>query len=651
MQPAPHVPESAHSALLKLARQRTVNGMPRDSVEGMKATLKDALRSAHMELQSRLTSRLGQRAGDLDGLMKEVFEAAGDLGPRDSELDMLRASKAYVKPVKRYLGRCPDSKEDFFAYDAPLDETLEAMFPMVWTELKSTQEKMQGSAEKRQRAASSTATEYSEDLHISDVWDGVEFQKFMFKVCQVPGRMPLVFMFYYDGLEVANGLGQARTTHELGCFYWALLNLSQEKRMNSQYIRMATVCYKRAIGACGMHKVVSGPTESSEEGLSWVEWMIRLDKGLTLKTPDGPREFGGGTAMVAADTPAAAELMGTKKSVGPSTKGICRNCHASQVGKAHRAPNSFLASQPGWKRCCPNRSTKFRLRSAQDLKDFLQHLRNVQAGTMSRQALQDWMQDQGVNTFIHALWQLPHFSKLAGCPMDMMHIWMEGVARMNLGAISFWLHRVCKANLYELPDRMAQVARSARVSVHDFPHMNNSRIAHLSEGAEGSVPASDCSFPGTAAQISHVILHIPAIFGAMVPENQKQSQVWQLALLTCKIARLLWQRSFSTEDLLQLDKSIWLHDTLILGSPFLQHLWKPKNHYLSHIPLEILLWGPPRTYWCMAFEHENQSVKHGTQGNFANPVWSAAESKSLRVALVAEEAAEADRRAADRLSG
>ena len=39
----------------------------------------------------------------------------------------------------------------------------------------------------------------------------------------------------------------------------------------------------------------------------------------------------------------------------------------------------------------------------------------------------------------------------------------------------------------------------------------------------------------------------------------------------------------------------------------------------------------------MAFEHENQLVKHGAKGNFVDPLWDAAECKALRVALVAEE--------------
>ena len=119
----------------------------------------------------------------------------------------------------------------------------------------------------------------------------------------------------------------------------------------------------------------------------------------------------------------------------------------------------------------------------------------------------------------------------------------------------------------------------------------------------------------------------------MVPKEKQKEQVWQVALLMCKITRLLWQRSFSGQDVLELDKAIWLHDTTLLSCPYVQHLWKPKNHYLSHIPYEIVLWGPPRTYWCMNFEHANQMMKRGAAGNWANPCWSAADHKALIVAL------------------
>ena len=111
----------------------------------------------------------------------------------------------------------------------------------------------------------------------------------------------------------------------------------------------------------------------------------------------------------------------------------------------------------------------------------------------------------------------------------------------------------------------------------------------------------------------------------------------QVTLLVSKIARFLWLRSFTARDILDLDKTIWQHDTLLLGTPSLSHLWKPKHHYLSHVPLEILRWGPPRNYWCIPFEHENQLIKGGaSHSNFVNVLWSAADEKALKVALHAK---------------
>jgi hypothetical protein len=110
-----------------------------------------------------------------------------------------------------------------------------------------------------------------------------------------------------------------------------------------------------------------------------------------------------------------------------------------------------------------------------------------------------------------------------------------------------------------------------------------------------------------------------------------------VTLLLCKVCRLLWRRSFTAKDILAVDKAIWQHDELLLGTPSLSHLWKPKNHYLSHLPLEIIRWGPPRNYWCIPFEHENQLIKGGaSHSNFENVVWSAADIKALKVALAYE---------------
>ena len=168
----------------------------------------------------------------------------------------------------------------------------------------------------------------------------------------------------------------------------------------------------------------------------------------------------------------------------------------------------------------------------------------------------------------------------------------------------------------------------------DFPYLNTTRVEHLSQGMEGNKVSSTCSFPGNASQLGMFVRHAHGILQDLVPVSMKKDPVWQMGLLLFKIGNLLWQREFTNSDIVELDKLIWIHDTVMLGCPDLMHLWKPKNHYLSHIPLEIIQWGPPRNYWCMAFEHENQLIKGGvTHSNFANPCLSAADRKALWVAL------------------
>ena len=81
-----------------------------------------------------------------------------------------------------------------------------------------------------------TSDAFSEDLCIDDMVDGSAFGEFMVRLKISGSDIPLVFMFYYDGLEVVNGLGQARTTHELACFYWALLNVRPTNRVNHQQV-------------------------------------------------------------------------------------------------------------------------------------------------------------------------------------------------------------------------------------------------------------------------------------------------------------------------------------------------------------------------------------------------------------------------------
>jgi hypothetical protein len=152
--------------LLHLAKARVRHGTPRAVIEDMKQCLQDQMRAAHTRLTAEIQSRLGQQqAANLEELVQSVFEAGADLGARDSELALLRASPAYVKPVSRHLGKCPLTGEEFVAYDTPLDKNLEAMFATgLWDEIKSGAAKMMQSAASRPDELSAAGPEFSEGV-------------------------------------------------------------------------------------------------------------------------------------------------------------------------------------------------------------------------------------------------------------------------------------------------------------------------------------------------------------------------------------------------------------------------------------------------------------------------------------------------------
>lgn len=135
-------------------------------------------------------------------------------------------------------------------------------------------------------------------------------------------------------------------------------------------------------------------------------------------------------------------------------------------------------------------------------------------------------------------------------------------------------------------------------------------------------------------QIRYLAEDAPLVWAKLVTEQNKKTLEWRILTYLSKIVRMANQRSFSHNDVAELDKYIWWHDLIWLGSPELQHTWKPKNHYLSHLPLDILRWGPLVGFWCEPFEHENQFSKGAvTHGNYSNVLLSCAEGKALMVAI------------------
>ena len=303
-----------------------------------------------------------------------------------------------------------------------------------------------------------------------------------------------------------------------------------------------------------------------------------------------------------------------KEAVGPSTISICRGCHCHQHSPTnadlHDQPNSFLSGCPGWAAKCSGRKQVFKLRSKDDLLEYAQLVMKWERGVSDKTALADWLQRHGVNTFQTGFVRVPLYNPLKGAPMDAMHVLLiEGITRLVLGIVVLFLDRHWGVPVKRLLANIKKYAKKHNLGAGFSPKVNSTRAKHLRTGVKGNTPRSDTAFPGTAIQLKHLAEHATEILGPLVKKKYKKSPVWMCLAVHVEIVHVLMQRSFTMDDIHMLDRKIWTHDSIWLNAPELRRCWKPKNHFLRHFPLEILRWGPPKSYWCTPFEGENQDFK------------------------------------------
>ena len=97
------------------------------------------------------------------------------------------------------------------------------------------------------------------------------------------GSVRLAFILYYDDLEMVNPLGAFHGTHNLGMYYWALVNLDRSVRMSFDNLHLMTVALVSDIDYYGIEQIVSGLPGDSSFGSA----MTALDSGLAIQLADG----------------------------------------------------------------------------------------------------------------------------------------------------------------------------------------------------------------------------------------------------------------------------------------------------------------------------------------------------------------------------
>ena len=276
------------------------------------------------------------------------------------------------------------------------------------------------------------------------------------------------------------------------------------------------------------------------------------------------RQFScGGTFLIAADTPAANQLAGFKIAVGPSTVSVCRMWHCLQHSEdtskygPYRQPNSFLPSLGSdWK---ATTQQAFRLRDATEYAQL-----KAKVAKLGKAKAESELKNAGINSFT-AFERIPFVHVCTSFPIDVMHILLEGVIRVELAGLIYLMTRVF------LHWRVTISKLNGALKAHKF-HSGGKKISQfsgvLATGTGDKMPHSDATVWGTATQLMYFTLHSVEILGQFVPEEEwAETPAWASWLALVDILNVFLQNDFSKRDLENLDGLIVYHDTLFLDIP------------------------------------------------------------------------------------
>lgn len=238
--------------------------------------------------------------------------------------------------------------------------------------------------------------------------------------------------------------------------------------------------------------------------------------------------------------------------------------------------------------------------------------------------------EKGVNDFESPMHRIPLFDVTSMAPQDIMHVLAEGVLKTEIAAMLFTLVRKRKWGI-----TLSVINKACQA--YKWPpdhHAPNFRDVILEGHGTGNQarPKRGCHVHGTAGAVLDFTLHSLIILRPFI--QKLDDPVWTCWNLMVAITMMCMQHTFSLAQVQMLAGVIAEHQRVFLSIPEYSHLFKPKHHFCSHIPLDILRFGPARHYWCMRFEALNQVFKQIARGgNYIDTCKRCAEFFSMRCTL------------------
>ena len=523
----------------------------------------------------------------LDALIDPIMQASHAYrGKRAWKTGIAKVTSDYeVRPVRRQLCAASPDQEELFMYDVPIEQSLEreaqynpafAQYLVDWGERPSLPGGQYGSIN------DGTASREHPELGNPN-YNG-------------PAR--LAFCYYYDDVEVVNPIGTARTKHKLALHYAQLLNTPPDVCSELDTVFLVAVVLSSTQHDVGISTVVQGPRSEPMDGSSFGASMRRFHRGISIQLELGataaPTPFRGWLLVAAADALAAVDLVGFAQSFGPKSKCICWQCDAA--GANHKCAYNFLDD-------VPIIGSKFQLRTKAVYASDRQR-----CCALPEKAKEAAMKRIGVKTFNHAFTRIPYVCGVETLPKDLMHVELEGNLKVHL--YGFLYMAIRKYNWFTLK------MFNAAVKAFDFdgeqrpPPITTRQL----RGCRGGMPRRDGTVVMTAGQMLAFALASVEIFRPLLPAAAFASNEYAAWVAHIHYFQLLMARRFSDASIATLAAAIKTAQDLFLSiTGYRTYLWKPKNHFAQHFPVDTKRFGPPRNYWCMRFEAKNQEHKRAAK--------------------------------------
>ena len=407
----------------------------------------------------------------------------------------------------------------------------------------------------------------SDTSTLTDICDGSVFKTHpLFHV----DKKAVQIVAYFDEVELCNPLGSSSKKHKLGCIFFTLGNLHPRFRSKLKCIFVAAIATNPVIQKHGMNLFLQ-PFVQSMQTLS--------ENGLTVQICGESRLFKVNLLAFLADTLAAHALGGFKGSMSFARR-ICRSCMAT----TEQIQSDFTES-------------KFELRNASD--------HRIQVSSLVGSSYAANSVEYGIN-HSSELDKIPHFSVAENLPHDIMHDLFEGVVPYEMKLLLIHLIGTKKCfTVATFNDRLRRF---------DYGYIERSDIpSELDEKRFMQYPEQ--KIRQSASKMWLLATTLPLLVGDLVPEENKQ---WDLFLLLLRICTIACSWKIEPDTISYLGVLIEEHhDQFSKLYPHKSII--PKMHYMVHYPSQILKYGPLVYCWTMRHEAKLSVLKRASShGNFKN---------------------------------